>query len=202
MINIYKEDSIICDEEFRKNALKMFNDEYEERIVKSSVSHTVNRETFSGILLASSIMMALLFISCRTFDILFITLALGLITVSDIIDSRVIKKKKGMTRLYLDYIITNDWEVFVDRANALVNDKDTIINGTYVLSIDDGNLNVVITEEQFKALYVLDDTESAIGDKVAICVDLREAIQFENRLLDGDERYNNLDIYDFYSNKD
>lgn len=103
-------------------------------------------------------------------------------------------KEKKITKLYEDYLVTNDWKLIVDRPNTLLKDKNLKVDCDYILEID--SFAFILTKAQFDKLSALRNM-----DNIPLILDLREAIEFGNRFKEGEERYDNIEAYEYFGKR-
>lgn len=101
-------------------------------------------------------------------------------------------KEKKLTKLYEDYLVTNDWKLIVDRPNTLLKDKNLKLDCDYILEIN--SFAFILTRAQFDKLSTLRNM-----DNIPLILDLREAVEFGNRFKEGKERYDNIEAYEYFN---
>lgn len=204
MIQINK--SVEDDKDFREHILELFNIELKKKEKEEAESINSNSSILFIATLIGVVLLILLFVlelkrtevQDLTYNVRALVIGLGALIIlfcTDYLEGGKTERLGVLTKMYMDYLVTNDWEVFVDRPKTLISGKKVKLDCTYVLSIDDGNVNLVLTKEQFKRLKDIKETKDCVLE-----IDLRTMVQFEKRLNER-EKYNNLDVYELYSKK-
>ena len=198
MINLEKEDisdweKEYRESEFKEHILRLFDIELESSTKHAADYVKDNREYIA--VLSALTLTHFLFTDCSiAYRMLLnsILLILGFITLYEIDKLEFKCKDKKLTKIYEDYLVTNNWELVMDRPNTLLTNKDLKIDCSYTLYIDE-TFGFVLTKKQFEELSILRNI-----DDCPLILDLREAIEFANRFKDGEARYDNSEVYEYY----